>query len=165
MTVWRDFDDQSSRRPAAPRSPRAGRAAPEGPCVAGTVFMPHVLLVSQDRDSCDLYKEWFTRTANLHTTCMSTISQATRVLGHHAADVVLIDVTTFEHWKDCASFGLLEGAPPVVVLTGWVAADGRFRRRAFDAGCAAFVAKPCHPRVLVTVLRRVLDGERFISMA
>jgi DNA-binding response OmpR family regulator len=126
--------------------------------------MAHVLLVSHDCVTLWLYHEWFARTANLFTTCVSTLDQARSVLKHRGADIVLMDVTKFEQWNDCGCLGRLEAAPPVVVLTGWVAGDGRFRRRAFDAGCAAFVAKPCHPRVLVTVLRRVLDGERHIAL-
>ena len=78
--------------------------------------------------------------------------------------IVLVDVTRFDRWSDCATLGHRDGAPPIVVLTGWVSADGRFRKRAFDAGCAAFIAKPCHPGALVTVLRRVLDGERGIAV-
>ena len=126
--------------------------------------MPHVLLVSNDTVTPWLYREWFARTANLVTTCVSTLDEARSVLHDRGADIVLMDVTKFQQWTDCGSLGQWEAAPPVVVLTGWVAGDGRFRRRAFEAGCAAFVAKPCHPRVLVTVLRRVLDGERHIAM-
>jgi DNA-binding response OmpR family regulator len=127
--------------------------------------MSHVLLVSQDPDVRHLYQEWFARTANLQTTCLATIDQAETALGTRPADAILLDVTRLEQWSDCGGLGCRDGAPPVVVLTGWIAADGRFRRRAFAAGCAAFIGKPCHPRVVVTVIRRVLDGERFIAIA
>jgi DNA-binding response OmpR family regulator len=135
-----------------------------GPWVAAVVAMAHVLLFSHDGATSWLYREWFALAANLQTTCVSTLDQARSVLEAPGADIVLMDVTSFEQWNDCGCLGGMAAAPPVVVLTGWVTADGRFRQRAFDAGCAAFVAKPCHPRVLVAVLRRVLDGARHIAV-
>ena len=129
--------------------------------------MPHarVLLVSADSDARDLYAEWFERTASLATICSSSIADARAILDRGGADIVLVDLTQGTQWDAWLPHDLAEGAPPVVVLTGWVAEDGRFRKRAFGLGCAAFVAKPCHPRVLVAVLRRVLDGERHIAIA
>ena len=124
-----------------------------------------VLLVTADPDARDLYTDWFARTANLVTTCSSSFDEAQPILSSRGADVVLVDVTRAAQWDEWLPCGQGVDAPPVVVLTGWVAADGRFRKRAFGLGCAAFVAKPCHPRVLVTVLRRVLDGERHIAIA
>lgn len=124
-----------------------------------------VLLVSADRSASELYTEWFARTANLATTCSSSIDEARSILEERRVDVVLVDLTRFAQWDEWPPAGLAHGAPPVVVLTGWVAQDGRFRKRAFGLGYAAFVAKPCHPRVLVTVLRRVLDVERHIAIA
>jgi DNA-binding response OmpR family regulator len=135
-----------------------------GPWVAAVVAMAHVLLFSYDGVTSRRYREWFALAANLQTTCVSTFDQARSVLEDRGADIVLMDVTSFEQWNDCGCLGSMEEAPPVVVLTGWVTADGRFRRRAFNAGCAAFVAKPCHPRVLVAVLRRVLDGARNLAV-
>jgi DNA-binding response OmpR family regulator len=125
----------------------------------------NVLLVSSDPEARQLYSAWFAQVANLRTTCTSAFDHAQEVIEAAVPDVVLLDVTHFQQWNDCACLGRDRRMPPVVVLTGWVAADGRFRRRAFDAGCAAFVAKPCHPRVLVSVLGRVLAGERHIVVA
>lgn len=96
---------------------------------------------------------------------MSSLDEARAKLAQSEADLVLYDVTRFRHWDDCACIGQAAGSPPVVVMTGWVASDGSFRQRAFDSGCAAFVSKPCHPRVLACILRRVLDGERRIAIA
>jgi DNA-binding response OmpR family regulator len=123
-----------------------------------------VLLVSVDPDVRALYTEWFARTANLVTTCSASFDEARPVLDQGGADVVLVDLLRSAQWDEWLP-NRGGDSPPVVVLTGWVADDGRFRRRAFGLGCAAFVAKPCHPRVLVTVLRRVLDGERHIAIA
>jgi DNA-binding response OmpR family regulator len=124
-----------------------------------------VLFLSADVDARELYREWFARTAELQTICPSSVSEAVKVAESGRADVILVDLVSWRQWDDCTSLGETRLRPPVVVLTGWVSADGRFRRRAFAHGCAAFVAKPCHPRVLVAVLRRVLDGERHIAIA
>ena len=73
-------------------------------------------------------------------------------------------ITIPPDWTDCAELaGLAEGTP-VIVVTGWAASDGRFRRRAFDAGCAAYVLKPCTPETLVEAVERVRGGERRIEL-
>lgn len=134
-------------------------------CIGTDMAQARVLLVSVDPDARALYTEWFARTANLVTTCSASLAEAQPILDERGADVVLVDLTRPAQWSEWSLCGWADDGPPVVVLTGWVAGDGRFRRRAFGLGCAAFVAKPCHPRVLVTVLRRVLDGERHIAIA
>ena len=47
---------------------------------------------------------------------------------------------------------------PVIVLTGHVLAD--HSREARDAGCDAFLTKPCLPEVLVVEVQRVLAASR-----
>lgn len=123
-----------------------------------------LLLVSADRDSRELYVEWFARTADLVTSCSDSPTDARARLEAQGADVILVDLTLATHWNDWLRLVPDTPHPPVVVLTGWVAPDGRYRHRAFDLGCAAFVAKPCHPRVLAAVLGRVLRGERDIAI-
>jgi two-component system phosphate regulon response regulator PhoB len=54
--------------------------------------------------------------------------------------------------------------PPIVVFTPLIRPDGANRRRARSLGCAAFVAKPCSLRQLVTVVSRVQDGERGLEI-
>lgn len=134
-------------------------------CSAGSMSQARVLLLSGDVDARELYREWFARTAELETVCSASVSDALHVVQAGSADVILVDLVSWRQWDDCALLVQAQSQSPVVVLTGWVSADGRFRRKAFARGCAAFVAKPCHPRVLVAVLRRVLDGERHIAVA
>jgi DNA-binding response OmpR family regulator len=52
----------------------------------------------------------------------------------------------------------------VIALTAMIRPDGGNRRRAWECGCAAFVAKPCSPRQLVEIVRRVHHGERGIEI-
>jgi len=47
---------------------------------------------------------------------------------------------------------------PVIALSGHVLAD--HSREARDAGCDAFLTKPCSPEVLVVEVQRVLAGAR-----
>lgn len=124
-----------------------------------------VLVISADQEARRQYAPCLARAAGFATICTDGIADARRTLEAMAADVVLLDLTRGHQWQECASLTGSASAPPVVVLTAWVAADGRFRRLAFSIGCAAFIAKPCHTQVLVGVLRRVLDGERFIAIA
>ncbi len=141
-------------------------AASVAPLLQMAPGMPraHVLLVTRDADIATLYSDWLSRTAALQTTCVSSLDEAQSELARSEPDLVLYDVSRFSQWDECACLGRAPDAPPVVVLTGWVTEDGRFRRRAFESGCSAFVAKPCHPRVMACVLRRVLDGERRIAL-
>ncbi|BCS34969.1 hypothetical protein TBR22_A41950 [Luteitalea sp. TBR-22] len=123
-----------------------------------------LLLLSADHDARHLYVQWFARTSDLVTSCSGSPTEARARLEAQGADVILVDLTPATHWDDWLRLVPDGPHPPVVVLTGWVAHDGRFRHRAFGLGCAAFVAKPCHPRVLAAVLGRVLRGERDISI-
>jgi CheY-like chemotaxis protein len=43
---------------------------------------------------------------------------------------------------------------PIIVLTAWTRSPDR--RLAADAGCTAFLSKPCLPDVLLTEIRRAL---------
>jgi two-component system cell cycle response regulator DivK len=77
-------------------------------------------------------------------------------------DLVLMDLSLpeLDGWEATRR---LKGDPrtahiPVVALTGHVLAD--HSREARDAGCDAFLTKPCMPEVLVAEVRRVLASKR-----
>lgn len=125
------------------------------------MLRPHLVIVSTDSDTRELYAAWFSHTTRLHLTCLPDL-QGTTIPAN--TDVVLVDVASTRMWDDCARLATQDRDTPIVVLTGWVASDERYRQRAFAAGCAAFVAKPCHPRALAGVLHRVLQGERQLAL-
>jgi CheY-like chemotaxis protein len=80
-----------------------------------------------------------------------------RVIEMRAA-VILYDVVHVDEWEDVTR---LRMAPqtrdvPLIVLTGWIWADGRSRRRARELQCAAVIAKPCRLNVLVDALQRAV---------
>lgn len=79
---------------------------------------------------------------------------------------VVMDVERATDWPASqliAAAALVAGAP-VILLTAWTAPDGRYRARAFDSGCAAFVRKPCSTATLLRTLDRLEHGERHIEV-
>jgi DNA-binding NtrC family response regulator len=124
-----------------------------------------VLFVTRDDDVGDLYVAALT--AHGHTTRrVRDCSSAAASLGEIDVSAVFIDVLDEPDWADCADLARVaaEHATPVIVVTGWLSRDGRFRKRAFAAGCAAFIAKPCTASTLVSTLERVALGERRIEV-
>jgi CheY-like chemotaxis protein len=80
---------------------------------------------------------------------------------------VVVDVRGPADWCLCEQ---LRSCPdtartPLIVVTGYVAPDARFRRLAAQLGCAAFLSKPSLPSTVVEVVARVIDGERGIEVA
>lgn len=75
-------------------------------------------------------------------------------------DIILMDLSLpgIDGWQatrhlknDARTRGI-----PIVALTGHVLAT--HRRKALEAGCAAFITKPCMPMDLLSEMRRVLDA-------
>lgn len=63
----------------------------------------------------------------------------------------------------CDATNLIKADPrtaavPVLVLTGHAVAD--HAQRAQQAGCDAFLTKPCPPEILVAEIRRLLDAQQ-----
>ena len=92
---------------------------------------------------------------------------ASRVLIREAHPrAIVVEIERAIDWHRCSQLvadGALAGAP-VIALTSWVAPDGRYRRRAFELGCAAFVAKPCFVDQLLEVVERVCQGESQVEV-
>jgi DNA-binding response OmpR family regulator len=120
-----------------------------------------ILLVAGDPDIGELYTMMLARAIEARTTWVHTIRTArTLIAKEQAFHTIVVDIMMPSDWDECEVLAREERAPGIVAITGWIAADGRFRRRAFEAGCAAFLAKPCEPKVLVEAVRRVQRGER-----
>ena len=74
---------------------------------------------------------------------------------------ILVDLLGPQDWQTIAQ---LKAAPhtqkvPVIVFTGWLSPDRRFRRLARELGCSAFVAKPCDTELLAKTIARAIGGE------
>jgi DNA-binding response OmpR family regulator len=124
-----------------------------------------VLLVARDPDAGELYGTILGTAADARSVWVPDSNAAQRLISSGMRFHALVfDVTLPSEWEACRTLAQSDGMPPVVVVTGWIAADGRFRQSAFDAGCAAFLAKPCDPRTLVDVVSRVQEGERHLEV-
>ena len=123
-----------------------------------------VLLVARDSDAGHLYGAMLRVHADATTVWVPDMDAAQRLLTGMEFHVLLFDVTLPSEWQMCQVAAHREYTPPVVVITGWFAADGRFRRRAFEAGCAAFIRKPCAPHTLVEAVQRVRHGGRDLEV-
>jgi CheY-like chemotaxis protein len=124
----------------------------------------HVLIVASDADAGELYASALAGLAAAQTIWVRDSTTARGLIGRHIRfDAIVMDVSRPSEWEACEALGRLENTPPLLVITGWNAPDGRFRRRAFEAGCAAFVLKPCDPGLLADIVARVGRGERNIT--
>jgi CheY-like chemotaxis protein len=101
-----------------------------------------VLILSADPDTQDLY----VTALRFRRRAAFGVANAEEALALADAQpgAIVVDVRSEEDWDEIDRLrraGYLRHVP-LVVLTGWVVRDGRFRRRAALAGCAAFLAKP-----------------------
>jgi DNA-binding NtrC family response regulator len=127
---------------------------------------PLILFVTRDNTLGDLYVAALTahgRRARRVRDCASATAWLGKVQDVAA---IFVDVLDEPDWPDCSALARVaaEHAAPLIVVTGWLSPDRRFRKRAFAAGCAAFVAKPCSATTLLTTLDRVAAGERGVEV-
>jgi DNA-binding NtrC family response regulator len=125
-----------------------------------------VLFLTRDDSLGDLYIRALTahgRRARRVRDCASAKAWLGRV---EDVAAIFVDVLDEPDWPECSALARVaaEHATPLIVVTGWLSQDRRFRERAFAAGCAAFVAKPCSAHTLLTTLDRVVAGERDIEV-
>ena len=118
----------------------------------------HVLLVDDARDSREMYA-FFLRAAGYAVHEATDGADAVAMAIELRPDVVVMDLTL----PLLDGFGAIARlaehpatAPiPVVVLSAHTFPDDE--RRAREAGAAAFLAKPCHPDMLASEVRRVSE--------
>jgi DNA-binding NtrC family response regulator len=125
---------------------------------------PHILIVSADVEAGELYAMQLV-SLPARTTWFPDCAAARRFVdGGQHCDVVLFDIGRLADWDDCVALAAAMATTPVIVVTGWIAMDRRYQQRAFDAGCAAFVAKPCTAGMLRAAVSRVRQGERRVEL-
>jgi two-component system cell cycle response regulator DivK len=120
-----------------------------------------VLVVDDFQDNREMFAEYLT----ISGFCVIQAENGREALERAFAeipDVVLMDLSLpeLDGWEATRR---LKGDPrtahiPVVALTGHVLAE--CSREAREAGCDAFLTKPCLPEVLVDEVRRVLARPR-----
>ena len=77
--------------------------------------------------------------------------------------LVIVNVEQAREWATCRRLAAASGCP-VVVATRFLAADRRYRNRAFRAGVAAYMCRPFSRRRLRELLTRVGAGERSVEL-
>jgi FixJ family two-component response regulator len=127
-------------------SPNAGTRQPQ----------PLVMLISRDTDFLTIYSF-----ALAHSGFAVEASE-TLVADPQHSSVVIVDVFGEHDWEMLAAAS--ERSVPMIVVTGYVSLDRRFRDRARAFGAAAFVLKPVTWQELANTVRRVLQGERGIEI-
>jgi CheY-like chemotaxis protein len=126
---------------------------------------PHILIVAVEEEVGELYALQLASSLRARTTWVRDCAAARGTLAAgRRYDVVLLDIGVPANWDACLALPNERPGTPVIVVTGWLAHDGRFQQRAFAAGCAAFVAKPCTEEMLTSVVRRVRRGERRVEL-
>jgi CheY-like chemotaxis protein len=137
----------TARRPAAPRAAARARQA------------PLVLIVDDFPDNRDMYMQYLE---------FSGLRVAEAQNGHEALeqaftllpDVIVMDLSLpgLDGWEATRR---LKADPrtktiPVIALTGHALAG--HSKGAIDAGCDAFITKPCLPERLLEEIRKILAG-------
>ena len=113
--------------------------------------MPNICIVTADPDFRALCGKALPSAAVL-SLCDTTMQDVLRI----QPTVILFDLLHPAEWEDVRR---LREEPktrdvPLIVLTGWVWADSRSRRRARELQCTAILAKPCPLPSLVDALNR-----------
>lgn len=122
---------------------------------------PLVLVVDDFQDNREMFAEFLSlsgyRVAEA-ATGREALDRAFELL----PDIILMDLSLpeLDGWEATRT---LKGDArtqhiPIIALTGHALAD--HSREAKDAGCDAFLTKPCLPEVLVVEIRRMLDRKR-----
>src|SRR5689334_20119623 len=121
-------------------------------------FSPLVLVVDDFQDNREMFAE-FLSLSGFRVAEAATGREALDRAFELIPDVILMDLSLpeLDGWEATRH---LKHDPrtqhiPIVALTGHALAD--HSREAKEAGCDAFLTKPCLPEVLVVELRKMLD--------
>jgi CheY-like chemotaxis protein len=119
---------------------------------------PLVLVVDDFQDNREMFAE-FLSLSGFRVAEASTGREAIDRSFELLPDVILMDLSLpeLDGWEATRQ---LKNDPrtqhiPIVALTGHALAD--HSREAREAGCDAFLTKPCLPEVLVVEIRKMLD--------
>jgi DNA-binding NarL/FixJ family response regulator len=116
------------------------------------------LVVARNPDVQDLYVLNM-RAQRVSVLGVNTYEEALQVSRLAPVGAVLFDVEYGDDWESLARFRKsLSRGLPIVVLSGWLAADRTYRDLARDLGCAGFVAKPASSALVVRALQRAAEG-------
>jgi CheY-like chemotaxis protein len=119
---------------------------------------PRVLLVDDYPDAREMYSEYL-KYSGFEVVEASNGMEAIQRAVDDAPDIILMDLSlpVMDGWEATRRLKADERTAgiPVVALTGHALAG--ISQGAREAGCDAFVTKPCLPEDLVKEIRKVLD--------
>ena len=126
-----------------------------------------VLVVGDTEDDREIYFRGL-QLAGFGVACSSSEADVIAIARSLSPSVIvlIIDRPEWDGWQVCLNLHLEPATAhiPVVVLTAAIRPDGANRQTAQRMpNCASFVAKPCDQCLLVSVIERVITGERAIE--
>ena len=131
--------------------------------VKRSVTSAWVLVVEDLRDQAELWSDVCAE-AGLNVTTAATGEQGYRKARDGQPALVLLDLVLpdIDGWEVCRRLKMDDGTKgiPIVILTAREEPHGA--RLAHQAGCAAYLKKPCPPTELVAVLKRVLTEHQYV---
>jgi CheY-like chemotaxis protein len=118
-----------------------------------------VLLVDDEPDQIEMY-EYALESAGFDVVSALDGRMALARARELHPDVIVLDVRLpdITGWEVCRALkaGRSTADIPIVILTAAVSAT--LPREAEEAGCAAYLLKPCYPDELARAIRAVLEG-------
>jgi DNA-binding response OmpR family regulator len=124
---------------------------------------PWVLVVEDLRDQSELVADVCAE-AGLNVTAAATGAQGFRRARDSQPAVILLDLMLpdIDGWEVCRRLKADDRTKhiPIVILTARDESHGT--RRALEAGCVAYLKKPCPPVDLIAVLKNVINGTRAV---
>jgi two-component system, cell cycle response regulator DivK len=122
-----------------------------------------VLVIEDLRDQAELWSDVCAE-AGLNVMTAATGEQGYRRARDSHPALVLLDLALpdIDGWEVCRRLKAADGTKriPIVILTARDEAHGA--RLARQAGCAAYLKKPCSPAVLVAAIERVLQEKQSV---
>lgn len=147
---------RAAKAAVKPVKPKTSKNVVKAPAAGDT---PLVLVVDDYEDARDMYCEYL-QFSGFRTVEAKNGLEALKQAASALPDIILMDLSLpeMDGWE--ATRRLKSSAKtkhiPVVALTGHALAGHSESAR--DAGCDAFVAKPCLPEDLVVEIRRILSA-------
>lgn len=124
-----------------------------------------VVILSGDADTQDLYVYAF-RMERKAAFGVTVADEAASLARDMRLAAIVVDVRGDGDWAICRALTQLHTTRemPLVVVTGYLTADGRYPGLARRLGCAAFISKPALPRTVIQAVERAAGGERGIEI-
>jgi DNA-binding NtrC family response regulator len=119
--------------------------------------MKHILVVDDDRDSCELLREIFCA-EGWHVDTALSPSQAFRVAEKERIDLVVSDINLEANQSGLDLLRDLRAQCPVILVTGFGTLDSAVE--AAREGAWDFISKPFKVQEVVAIARRALEQDR-----